>query len=167
MKKFWIQFIVLTVVILGSLFLAYNIKVLSGLIPNISAPTVGEYTKRNIAVGQTLMSVEVADTADKRRVGLSGRDSLGDKEGMLFVFPEKKKYQFWMKEVRLPLDFIFIRDGKVVDLLKEVPIPLTSQKDSELPVYEPTTPIDMLLEVQAGFISQNNIKVGDVIRLIE
>ena len=72
-----------------------------------------------------------------------------------------------MKGVLLPLDFIFIKDGRVVDLLKNIPIPNQDQKDSDLPIYEPITVVDMLLEVNSGFITQNNIKVADVVSLIE
>lgn len=165
MKKFWIQFIVLLVIILGSLYLVYHIDILSGYVPQNTSQI--RYAQRNIIVGTTTVRVEIADTADKRRVGLSGKAEMPADQGMLFIFPEEKQYQFWMKGVLLPLDFIFIKDGRVVDLMKNIPIPNQGQKDSDLPIYEPITSVDMLLEVNSGFITQNNIKVADVVSLIE
>ena len=72
-----------------------------------------------------------------------------------------------MKGMNFPLDFIFIRDGKVVDIIPNVQPPLPNQPDSNLPVYEPTVSINMMLEVSAGFVAAHSIKLGDQVYLIK
>lgn len=51
--------------------------------------------------------VEVADTEDERAEGLMFRESLGAREGMLFVYPQPVRRAFWMRNTPLPLDLIF------------------------------------------------------------
>ncbi|HRN96003.1 MAG TPA: DUF192 domain-containing protein [Candidatus Levybacteria bacterium] len=62
----------------------------------------------------------IAKDEKSRMEGLSNRRSLNEKTGMLFVFEEKKPYGFWMKNMNFPLDIIYLDDGKVVDIKKNV-----------------------------------------------
>lgn len=149
------------VIILGSFYLFANMQILETLIP-LQTQNFGTQVK----IKDTILNVEVADTPGKRSKGLSGRESLATGSGMLFVFPEEKKYQFWMKEMKFPIDFIFIKDGKVVDLLNNASPPNPNQKAETLPIYQPIVPINMMLEVNAGFIQANSIKVGDLVFLV-
>ena len=163
MKKFGIQIVILLVIIFGALYLFYNSSLLAPFLPgNFPSPAVSQ-----IKVGNVVIKVEIADTAAKRAQGLSGRDNLASDSGMLFVFPIVKQHQFWMKGMKFSLDFIFIRDGKVVDLMRKVPPPQPNQQDNTLTVYEPVVPIDMMLEVNSGFVDASNIKVGDQVLLVE
>lgn len=161
MKKFWIQISVLLIVVFVAMWLSMNPGFYEPLLPqNNSIPQVqGKITQ--IKIDEALINVEVADTSSKRAQGLSGRESLATGSGMLFIFPTASKYRFWMKDMKFPLDFIFIDNGKVVDLYRNVPPPLSGQADETLPQYEPVTPITMMLEVNAGFADQYNIKIGD------
>lgn len=167
MKKFWIQIISLLIVIFAALFVSFNPQILNGNFnlnwQNISSPVL----KKQLIVKNVIIDVEIVDNEEKRKVGLRGREKLPWNEGMLFVFPEEKKYRFWMKGMNFPLDFIFINNGKVVDVLKTVPNPDPSQKDETLSIYEPIVPIGMMLEVNAGFVDQYGIVVGDNISLTE
>src|SRR5713101_2333732 len=52
--------------------------------------------------------VELADTADKRQLGLMYRRELPELSGMLFLFPNEAPLSFWMKNTPLPLDILFI-----------------------------------------------------------
>ncbi|MDO8638651.1 MAG: DUF192 domain-containing protein [Candidatus Daviesbacteria bacterium] len=162
MKKFFMQIIVLVIFILGGLYLTMNQGIWQAYLPGgiINPPT------NQIKIGETLLNVEIADTQGERSKGLSGRETLASSSGMLFIFPEPKKYQFWMKEMKFPLDMIFIKDGKVVDFLTSVPVAENGISDANLPRYQPTVPIDMLLEVNAGFIQSNNILKGETVFLI-
>lgn len=160
MKKFFIQVGALLIVTFGALWVSYNSSVLTPILPN-SAGTVSQLPKTQVKINDAIIDVEVADTQSKRSQGLSGRENLATNTGMLFIFPQASKYRFWMKEMKFPLDFIFINNGKVVDLYKNVPPPLPSQAETTLPQYEPSSPINMVLEVNVGFIDQYNVKVGD------
>lgn len=162
MKKFAIQIVILTATIFGVLYLAYHQDLILPYLPfNPPSPL------QQLKVGEVVVNIEIADTVAKRTKGLSGRESLATDSGMLFVFQTPKKYQFWMKGMKFALDLIFIRDGKIVDLLKNVAPPTPNQSNSQLPIYEPVVPIDMMLEVSSGFIDQHNIRAGDVILLVK
>ena len=50
-----------------------------------------------VKLGGISIAVELALTPESQAQGLSGRDRLGENEGMLFVFDRPDKYSFWMK----------------------------------------------------------------------
>lgn len=114
-----------------------------------------------IQIGNSKISVEVARTAEERSLGLSYQRKLPENSGMLFVFPQKSFQTFWMKGMNFDLDFIWIADGKVVDITENVPAPRENVPDEALPTYRSINPIDAMLEVNSGFVVKNKIKVGD------
>lgn len=122
-------------------------------------------SKKEVSVSGKKIEVEVADTTAKRSLGLSKRSSLAPDSGMLFIFEKKQVIvNFWMKDMEIPLDIIWISDGKIVKIDKEVP----AQKgvtDNMLEIYSSGRPIDYVLEVNAGYTTKNNIKVGDEVNL--
>lgn len=155
MKKFTIQVIALIAVILVAFYLYSGQGSIAPFLQFAAVPS------QQIKINEALILVEVADNSNSRSRGLSGREKLEPSQGMLFVFEAPKKYQFWMKDMKFALDFIFIQDGLVVDILKNVTPPRAGIDQSQLPIYEPVVPISMLLEVNAGFADSNGIKVGD------
>lgn len=152
----------LTVIIFAGFYSFQNPNFINSFFPQKKP-----LSETKIQVGSNIINVELADTPAERARGLSGRDSLATDSGMLFVFPESKKYQFWMKGMKIPIDIIFINGGKVVDFLKNVPPPQPNQKDADLPLLQPTTAVDMVLEVSSGYIDQKGIVVGDNVLLIK
>ncbi len=105
----------------------------------------------------TALTVEVASTPKARALGLGARDALGADAGMLFTFDQPGTYGFWMKDMRFPIDIIWLRDGEVVDLNPDVPV---GSGDS-LPSYAPSVPVNQVLETNAGFVKGHEITVGD------
>jgi hypothetical protein len=70
----------------------------------------------------TVLFVEVADTPENREIGLMFRKTLPKEYGMLFVFPEERGLQFWMKNTFVDLDMVWItRDKKVAGVHRDVP----------------------------------------------
>lgn len=71
-----------------------------------------------VIVGKKSFDVEIADTPEKRREGLSKANSLADDEGMLFVFDEvQDEVSFTMAETNIDLDIIFIdEEGTVINV---------------------------------------------------
>lgn len=120
---------------------------------------------RNIRIHNQTFTVEVADTDQQRVQGLSGRNSIGS-AGMLFVFDEPGRPGFWMKDMLIDLDFIWIRDNQVVHIMTDVPKPAEETALSQLPVYVPDQEVDAMLEVAAGFVAEYQIVVGDSIELL-
>ena len=118
-----------------------------------------------ISVSGNKVFVETADTDAKRAMGLSGRSSLSQKEGMLFVFEEKDITPiFWMKDMGFAIDIIWINDGVVAGISKNVS-PEPGRLEGELTLYRPPVPIDYVLEVAASFSEKNEVDIGDTVDL--
>ena len=111
-----------------------------------------------IQVGQTIFTVELAITDAQKEKGLGYRDSLAPNHGMLFPYDHPEKYSFWMKGMRFPIDILWIRDSKIIDISKNVPIATSSV----LPIYSPQEPANQVLEVNAGVSDKDGIKIGDL-----
>lgn len=103
------------------------------------------------------INLEVARTPREQAVGLMYRDSLADDRGMLFVFEPARPVGFWMKNVRFPLDMIFLENGQVKAIAPAVP---PCQTES-CPTYGPETPINQVIELRGGRAAELGIRVGD------
>jgi len=112
-----------------------------------------------IEINNTAFEVEIARSTSEKRKGLSKRDKLGEKKGMLFINEEEDLYSFWMKDVRFPLDIIWIKGNKIVGLEKKVPV----ENNSDYQKYLPPEPVDKILELKGGISQNYNIKKGDKI----
>lgn len=117
-------------------------------------------------LGGETVSLEVAASEEDRAQGLGGRDSLGENEGMIFVFDEKQEHSFWMYEMNFPIDIIFIDENTIVDIEENVPPP--DQEDpnrAQLPTYSPDSPVNYVIEVPAGFVAEHEVQVGDTVEI--
>ncbi len=116
-------------------------------------------------VGDAPVQAEVARTPEQQHLGLGDRDSLAADHGMLFVFSNTDRYQFWMKGMRFALDFIWIGDdGTIREVTANAPAQ-PGVPDSELQLYQPQQPVRYVLEVNAGFAAQHNVSAGDTVDL--
>ena len=116
-----------------------------------------ERTPHAIIEGMVI-PVELATSSVAIVKGLSGRDALEASKGMLFVFEKPDRYRFWMSGMRFPLDMIWIAHGKVVYISERV----SEAFDPANPIfYSPPTPVDYVLEVNAGFAESHSIRLGD------
>jgi hypothetical protein len=82
---------------------------------------------------------------------------------MLFVFDEEGRYSFWMKEMRFPLDLVWIGPSAegctVVDVTHKAPPPAPGQGLAELPLYTPVAPARYVLEVNGGETEAAGVRV--------
>jgi len=115
------------------------------------------YLPGKVKIGKNVIEVEVVNSALGKFKGLSYRQSLDENKGMLFRFGSPSYYAFWMKGMQFPIDIIWIFNGQVVSIKKNVPIPV----DRGLPQYIPDEPATDVLEVKAGYADRHNVKVGD------
>jgi uncharacterized membrane protein (UPF0127 family) len=107
-----------------------------------------------------IVRVELADNPLSKAVGLSGRKYLGDYEGMLFIMEEEEISSFWMKDMFISLDMIFIdKEGYIVDIKKN----LTPCEAYYCPHILSKEPFLYVLEVNAGFVDINYIDIGNSI----
>lgn len=118
---------------------------------------------KRIYIDKNLVWVKVAQTDQEKQQGLSGVKKLAEDEGMLFILAKKQIPYFWMKGMFFPLDFIWIADGKVVDLMENLPLPDSTSAD-KIPGCSPKEPVDMVLEVNAGFVKKHGLKIGDTLK---
>jgi hypothetical protein len=117
-----------------------------------------------VRAGDLAVDAEVVRTAEDRARGLSGRDALEDGTGMLFVFDREHIASFWMREMRFPLDMIWIAgDRTVVDISANVPPPEAGILDADLPRYSPRAPALFVLEVNAGAAAEAGVAIGDAV----
>ncbi len=161
MKKFTIQAVLLLIVtVVGFIFFNPANKSFPEL-PFLPQRTIiGE-----VQINDAKFSVEIAKTQEKRNKGLGGKERLASDAGMLFIFEKADKYPFWMKGLKFPLDFIWIKGDKIVDILQNIPPPSPDQKDESLSIYTSREPIDKILEINGGTAERLKIKVGDFIKL--
>ncbi len=132
-----------------------------------------------LKVGSKIILVEVAKTSDEMKQGLSGREKLSDNQGMLFDFGQGASQTpgFWMKDMNFSLDFIWIKDKKIIGITPNVPAPGKNLKPFDklragseiknLKLYYPPSSVDSVLEINAGWTEKNHITNGDVVDLEE
>lgn len=111
-----------------------------------------------VLVNELEFKVDVADTAQKRYQGLSGKERLLEDEGMLFVFHDYYMPSFVMREMNFPIDIIWIKDNIVAGIEKNIPL---VKDNSQLIRYSPKGFINYALEINAGITDKHNIKIGD------
>lgn len=130
--------------------------------PPQPTPTATPAPKRTVQIGSVTVHAEVADTPEAMRVGLGKYTSLPAEDGMLFIYPSARPLVFWMKGMSFPIDIIWIKGGRVSQVSENLP-PEPGVPDTELKKYLPNDPVDTVLEVNAGFVQTNGIKVGDTV----
>ena len=111
-----------------------------------------------LKISDIRLQIEVADTGEERVKGLSDRESLGYRDGMLFIFDNESLHGIWMKDMNFAIDILWIDEGyKVVDIKKD------AKPESYPEVFIPEVPSKYVLEVNAGFLEENDIEIGDKI----
>ena len=84
---------------------------------------------------------------------------------MLFIFEEEGPYTFWMKEMRFPLDLVWIgAQCTVVDITRNAPPPASGQSLDELTRYTPKTLAQFVLEINGGESGSRGFREGDKVR---
>lgn len=112
------------------------------------------------------MEVLMADTIGHQYVGLGKRDDLGVFGGMFFIHSEAKKYGIVMRDMRFPIDIVWLNNGEVIDIAPNVPTEL-GVADAQLRVYYPRKPATAVLELSAGWTEKNGVKIGESVKVIQ
>lgn len=118
-----------------------------------------------VEINGQIFKVEVVADEETRTQGLSGRDSLAVDKGMLFIFPQAKATQFWMKDMNFAIDLLWINDNKIVGYEKNMQPPALNIAEHDLIRYVSPMLVDKVLEIPTGSIEQLDIKVGDIINI--
>jgi uncharacterized protein len=109
-------------------------------------------------IGSNTYKLEVARKDAERNKGLMDRDSLDADRGMIFVFSEQKIVTFWMKNVKFPLDIVFLDShGGIVAIKQMKPMDETGV-DSLLPAR-------YAIELKEGTAKAENLRIGQLLDL--
>lgn len=109
------------------------------------------------------LSVALATTPEAQSKGLGGCRYIPKNSGMYFVFTDNSQRTFWMKGMRIPIDIVWISQGRVVGIEKNVPNLPRSTSDSDLPQYKSPVPVDAVLEVEAGMAEAYGAQEGETL----
>lgn len=141
--------------------------------PAISPTATPDQVKASVNLGKTLpisaqaiiagstIELEVAQTQQQQAMGLMYRIALPDNRGMLFAFNPPQPVRFWMKNVRIPLDMIFLQNGEVKAIAASVP-PCTAEP---CPTYGPGTAVNQVIELRGGRAAELGLQVNDKVKI--
>ena len=116
-----------------------------------------------VVLGEVLrIEAEVAATAQTRSTGLMNRASLAQNAGMLFLFREPVRVNFYMKDTLIALDIAFIGRGIVLEIRTMEPCPANTKR---CPLTIPRATFEMALEVNAGTFKKAGIGPGTPVRI--
>lgn len=139
MKKAWI------VIGLGCL---HGLSVWAQGLPQLNLP------RAKLQIGLHLIDAQLATTPEQREVGLMYRSEMPRHEGMLFVFEQKSRQCFWMKNTLLPLTAAFLDDdGTIVNLVDMAPQTTNPHCSAR--------PVRYVLEVNQGWFARARVKAGE------
>jgi len=156
LRKMSRAFIVVTAISLSGCSLLAPFK--PGALPEVSQS--GLPTTQLLINGVALI-VEVARTDAARAQGLSDRESMPANAGMLFIFDKPGRYEFWMNRMNFPLDFIWLNQGKVMEISQNIPAPSLAKPR---PVtLTPSVAIDAVIEVNAGWTQEHGVSLGQTV----
>ena len=76
-----------------------------------------KYLKAKVTVKGFELNADVPITSELMAKGLAVKNQLKENEAMLFIFKESAKHSFWMKDMKFPINIIWLdSDGKVVHI---------------------------------------------------
>jgi len=116
--------------------------------------------QKQVCFKEKCFSIEIAKTQEERSSGLMFREKLDFDSGMLFVFPDNGIHGFWMKNTLIPLDIIWINNGKIVYIAKNMQ-PCKETCDSIIPDKNSR----YVLEINSGLSEKLGLKAGDEVSL--
>lgn len=147
--------VVIFIIILGVAFV--NIAT-----NNFHLPFFGARPSSTVSIDGHTFYVTLVKTEKDQEIGLSHRSSLPQDQGMLFPFDHPDYYAFWMRDMKFPIDIIYIANKHIVSIYANVPKPTTTDT-ATLPIYKPNQPADTVLEINAGLANTYHFSVGDTV----
>jgi uncharacterized membrane protein (UPF0127 family) len=107
-------------------------------------------------LGGEIFQVEVVRTREAQIEGLMYRKSLGEREGMLFVYKMDRRLGFWMKNTEIPLSIAFIDRNGVIKQIEHM-------KPFDPTTFRSKISVRYALEVNRGIFEELGVTVGDTV----
>ncbi len=152
---------ILFVVIVGAFLLSYISNTRDHKKDTESVDMKGKYSeylsynRGQVIFGSEIIPVFIADTNALRTRGLSGKKTLPQEYGMLFIFSTERQYSFWMKDMNFAIDMVWINGGGEVVHVESDVAPETYPD-----MFVSTDPALYVLEVNAGLARDLGLTAG-------
>jgi len=139
-----------------------TIAILMMLNPQVSLNPQDNHPEERVVLklqDKTLLSynIETALTPEEHNKGLMGRDTLPPNFGMLFLFSGDEERRFWMRNTRIPLDIVFIKNDGSIHHIHHMAKPYDETFISS------NGPVRAVLEVQGGEMKKYGVQIGDAV----
>jgi uncharacterized membrane protein (UPF0127 family) len=139
---------------------AYSNNLLKDYFGNIDVND-SEFLKGYVITNNYKVLVDIAITDKQLQDGLAIKNSLQEREGMLFFLGEPRKASFWMKDMKFPIDIIWLNESFSIVHIEEALQPCESIFSCKS--YKPNSDALYVLETIAGFANKHDLKKDDVI----
>lgn len=116
------------------------------------------YQQVNVTLNGVVLVADIAASNEQRTKGLSVKDGLAENEGMLFVFDTQGEQTFWMKDMKFPIDIIWIDSNKTVIHIEHNLPPCSFEV--LCPTYKPDEDSLYVLETVGGYAEKHHIAQG-------
>jgi uncharacterized membrane protein (UPF0127 family) len=127
------------------------------LVVFVVLPSITEPTTTNLQLGSSIFHARVATNDDDRTRGLSGVTELKSDQALLMAFPSEGECGIWMKDMKVPIDIVWLNKDK-----KVIYIVLSASPDSYPKVFKPKTPAKYVVELPAGMVDGAAIKTNNM-----
>lgn len=123
-------------------------------------------TTHRLTVGDHQFDIAIATTPEQQTKGLSGITELQPNQGLYFPYNNEPNVAYWMKDMLIAIDIIWIADNKIIGISQNLQPPPPNTPDNNLTRYPaPTNQLDAVLEIAANRSAELNLKVGDEVTL--
>lgn len=130
------------------------------LVAGVGVFILSFHTPAQITETHSLQTIEIADSFEEHMKGLSGRTHIPDEYGMLFVFGTKAKHGFWMKDMHVSIDIIWLsEEGEILSISEQ------ASPESYPKTFYPPEPVKHVLETRAGLSKEKGWGSGTVLSL--
>lgn len=126
-------------------------------VPMLNEGGLEGYDQTAVYISDVGLLADIADTQEKKSLGLGVRDSMEEGEAMLFLFENEAKHSFWMHGMKFPIDIIWLDSDKTVVHIEHSLQPCTPL---DCPSYQPDKDSLYVLETVAGFSKKHGITEG-------
>ncbi|MBL8239274.1 MAG: DUF192 domain-containing protein [Bryobacterales bacterium] len=138
------------------------LTLLAGCVNQNKTATLEDLYTRDVKLpdGSKFRAEVVTSKFDMSR-GMMFRDKLDSDRGMLFIHGEPGLFPYWMYQVRIPLDLIWMDQNRLITQIVPNAEPCKSESAAKCPQYGGSRRSLFVLELNAGMAEKHKLKLGD------
>lgn len=122
------------------------------VVPKIFAPP------QKVFIGSGSFEARLALNEESREKGLSGVSKLDSDQVLLMVFDSEDRWSIWMKDMKIPIDVVWLDSNKKVIYIVKNISPITSTDK----VFLPKDPAKYVIEFPAGSVDEYSINLNSL-----